>query len=138
MAVVGTNLWTDLVQLVELKAVERQKNKQFAEVLCRVWTGHQTDDDVTLLKTQTMASLGLCQKDPHLMDAAFVFYTNPECAVHNRQKIEELKEAGQQSVILDARDEFVEKKRYQKIVLKNDLPESIDRKGGLADEIEVP
>ena len=47
----ATNLWAENFKIYELTEIMRQKDDQkFAELLNRLRTGHQTKDDITLLK----------------------------------------------------------------------------------------
>ena len=53
----ATNLWAENFKIYELTEIMRQKDDQkFAELLNRLRTGHQTKEDITLLKNTKVAN----------------------------------------------------------------------------------
>ncbi len=66
-----------------------------------------------------------------------MFYTNDECDSHNQKRIEDLKEAGQESIVLKAKDEFVDHRNTKEKNLQNLLPQRVDSTGGLPKEIKL-
>ena len=80
----ASNIWTDLFNMFELKQIMRQaESKQFAELLNRLREGHQTFDDLNILKSRVI------KRDspdyPH--DATHLMYTNQSVDAHNSQVI---------------------------------------------------
>lgn len=74
-------MWRDLVTLVELGIVERQKgDKPWAECLMRIREGAQTDADVEMLESRVVANLGLAPDDPSIHSLPHCFHTNKEAS----------------------------------------------------------
>ena len=79
----ASNLWTENFKIYELTQIMRQKDdKTFAELLNRLRTGHQTQEDIKLLKNTKITNKYLKNKNsiPH-------FYpTLEQVSLHNKKK----------------------------------------------------
>ena len=79
----ASNLWTENFKIYELTKIMRQKDdKTFAELLNRLCTGHQTQEDIKLLKNTKIRNKHLKNKNsiPH-------FYpTLEQVSLHNKKK----------------------------------------------------
>lgn len=73
------HLWRDLVKLVELRIVERQKeDKGWAEALMRIREGSHTEEDIQLLNSRLVDNLGIQADDPSIRDLPHIFHTNAD------------------------------------------------------------
>ena len=78
------SLWKDHFALHELTEIMRQKGDQdFAEMLCRIRVGEQTDRDIAILKSRQMGET--CNEYPY--DALHVFAYNIDVDSWNQKRL---------------------------------------------------
>ena len=94
----ASNLWTENFKIYELTQIMRQKDdKTFAELLNRLRTGHQTQEDIKLLKNTKITNKYLKNKNsiPH-------FYpTLEQVSLHNKKKTQNPKNFVIESLCID-------------------------------------
>ena len=94
----ASNLWTENFKIYELTQIMRQKDdKTFAELLNRLRTGHQTQEDIKLLKNTKIRNKHLTNKNsiPH-------FYpTLEQVSLYNKKRTENPKNFVIESICTD-------------------------------------
>ena len=91
--VMGTHLWRDNVELMELTEVVRQKgDKRFCECLLRIREGRHTQEDIDLIETRLLSNLKLDKYSEEVLKVLHVFSTNAQVNEHNELMTKKLLE----------------------------------------------
>ncbi len=153
------HVWCDLVELVELTQIERQKgDPDFAECLSRIRVGRRIDEqivkekgisndawlkmpgytvnDIKYLMTRHIVNLRLHENHQDLVNVLHIFHTNADVTKHNKKCLERQKKAGVRFFQSVAVDDFVNE-GDRRLNLSKLLPKSADKTGGLEEVIEV-
>ena len=78
----ATNLWTEYFKIFELKEIMRQKeDKKFAQLLNRLRTGNQSENDITILKRTKIQNKHLRDK----MSIPHFYPTIKQVNLHNKE-----------------------------------------------------
>ena len=96
------SLWKDHFQLHELDEVMRQKDDQtFAEMLCRIRVGKQTENDIEVLKSRVISP----DDENYPEDALHVYALNRDVDERNETKLKLLAPLQKQRVFIVASDD---------------------------------
>ena len=83
----GPNLWQDNFKYFELTDIMRQSDTKFSEVLNRIRTGNQTEDDVKYINERNITD-----EEEKLLhtDMPHFFYSNKNVDKFNEERFEEI------------------------------------------------
>ena len=127
----ASNLWTENFKIYELTQIMRQKDdKTFAELLNRLRTGHQTQEDIKLLKNTKITNKHLKNKN----SISHFYPTLEQVSLHNKKRTENPKNFVIESICTDILPSSISK------ILETNINTAISKRkinhtGGLPEKI---